>query len=220
VELVWLCNPNNPTGQVWPRGLLAPWIEAHPRTTFVIDEAFLPFLAAEKYHTLVPALDRLPNLVVLRSLTKIFALPGLRLGYLIVPARVSEFFQAHARPAPWSVNSLAQIAALAALDDSAYLGRTHAWLEAERDRFFGQLAGFSTELEPVPAELNFTLLRLKGPGLTSGRLASGLARKGIAVRDASNFVGLDEHYIRVAVRTRRQNQQFVETLASLFAGGG
>ncbi|MBV9125029.1 MAG: aminotransferase class I/II-fold pyridoxal phosphate-dependent enzyme, partial [Planctomycetes bacterium] len=80
-ELVWLCQPNNPTGQLWPAGTLAGWVEAHPRVLFVVDEAFLPFLPEEAEYSMIPALRRLPNLVVLRSLTKFYALPGLRIGY-------------------------------------------------------------------------------------------------------------------------------------------
>jgi threonine-phosphate decarboxylase len=213
-DLVWVCNPNNPTGQLWPRGVLASWIAAQPRTRFVIDEAFLPFRPDEKYHTLIPALGQLPNLIVLRSLTKIFSLPGLRLGYALLPQGAVPILGARLGAVPWSVNVLAEAAAIAALGDRAYLARTHAWLESEGPRFVQKLA----DLEPVPSAVNFVLLRLPN-GFTSAHLTQLLARRGIAVRDASNFVGLDERYVRVAVRSRRENDTLLKALDSLLRKG-
>jgi threonine-phosphate decarboxylase len=231
-DLVWLCNPNNPTGCLWPRGSLVPWIDAQPYAIFVVDEAFLPFLAEEKYHTLIPALERLRNLVVLRSLTKLYAFPGLRLGYAVLPARPTGLVNVALRSPPWSVNSLAQIAGLAALDDAEFLARTHAWLAAEHGRFVRRLAELSPDLQVVRSQANFILLRLRDApqtrragGVSPRRsnapgspLVAQLAKRRISVRDASNFVGLDDHYIRVAVRTRAENDRLVAALSTLLQG--
>ncbi len=217
-DLVWICNPNNPTGQLWPRGLLAAWIEAHPRTTFVVDEAFLPFLPEEKYHTLVPALPRLANLVVVRSLTKIFAFPGLRFGYAVLPSAAVSLAE-RLRPPPWSNNALALAAALAALADRAYLSRTQAWMKHEPARFVRRLTDLRAA-SPFPSAANFLLLQLRDRQYTAGGVARLLARRGIAVRNASNFVGLDESYLRVAVRSRRDNDQLVAALRSVLGEKG
>src|SRR5205807_569358 len=101
------------------------------------------------------------------------------------------------RLVPWSVNSLAQIAGMAALDDAAFVARTHQWLSVERKRLEHGLRALSDFLTVLPSQANFLLLRLRAG--SAPELTQRLLERGIAVRDASNFVGLDERYIRVAV---------------------
>jgi threonine-phosphate decarboxylase len=206
--LVWLGNPNNPTGHLWPAETLHSWIEAHPRTIFVVDEAFLPFLAAEAEHSLIRATTRLPNLIVLRSLTKIYAFPGLRLGYAVASTELAA--RLREQIVPWSINVLAQEAGLAALDDGDYLRRTRAWLQTEGKAFTAALAEFAEFLEPIPSRANFVLARLRN--LTAARLTAGLADCGIFVRDASNFIGLDDRYIRLAIRPSADNRRLLHEL--------
>jgi threonine-phosphate decarboxylase len=211
---IWLCNPNNPTGQLWRRDQLAPWIAANPTADFVVDEAFLPFRSDEQIYSLVNDVHWLPNLVVLRSLTKVYTLPGLRLGYLVTQPGLAAKIQ-NQLPT-WSVNIQAQAAGLAALRDQVFLTRTHTWLNTERPEFLMKLSALPG-LDPVPSQANFFLLRLREDW--AGSVADRLAERGIAVRDASNFVGLDHHYIRVAVRTRAENQRLVDELGTLLRGG-
>ncbi|HJT79233.1 MAG TPA: threonine-phosphate decarboxylase CobD, partial [Gemmataceae bacterium] len=202
--LVWLCNPNNPTGQLWPPGPLRAWVAAHPRTLFVVDESFLPFHPDEQEHSLVPAVAGADNLVVVRSLTKLYAIPGLRLGYAITsPERAACL---RAQLPPWSVNAFAQAAGLAALEDAAFLRRTHAWFREEARPFAAHLRG----LGGLPSEAPFVLLRLGG--VTSARLTARLRRHGLLVRDAANFVGLGPQYVRVAVRTAEENATLLGAL--------
>jgi threonine-phosphate decarboxylase len=214
-EVIWLCNPNNPTGRLWPTDALRSWVESFPRVTFIVDEAFLPFLADEAEHTVVPAVDSLANLVVLRSLTKVYGLPGLRLGYAVsspaLAARLRE------QVVPWSVNAIAQAVGAAVLDDETLLPRTRAWLPAALETFTSQLAGCSACLEPLPSRANFVLVRLKD--LSSGWLTQRLLERGIAVRDASNFVGLGPQYIRVALRKPEENQRLLHELHLLLLEG-
>jgi threonine-phosphate decarboxylase len=215
-DLVWLCNPNNPTGGLWPPGSLVPWVEAHPQTVFVVDEAFLPFREDEAEHTLLPVCERVPNLMVLRSLTKVYAVPGIRLGYAVAtPALAARLRE---QVVPWSVNTMAQVAGVMALDHGGYLlAATHTWLRETREPFRAGLAGCSTCLKPLPSQANFLLVRLAE--VTSGWLARRLAERHLAVRDASNFVGLDEHYVRIAVRTRSKNERLLRELRLLLQQG-
>jgi threonine-phosphate decarboxylase len=208
-DLVWLCNPNNPTGRLWPGArTVAAWVEAHPRTVLVVDEAFLP-LATAPSESLAQATGRLTNLVVLRSLTKYYALPGLRLGYAVASPGVAA--RLRAQVPPWSVNALAQAAGLAALDDDDYRRRTAEWLTSEDTRQFeARLASLSGRLRPVRSEANFVLARAEHT--TAARLTARLARRGVLVRDASNFVGLDEHWFRIAKRTAGENQRVLDAL--------
>ena len=209
-ELVWLCQPNNPTGQLWPARTLAQWIEAHPGVRFVVDEAFLPFLPNEAEHSMIPALRRLPNLVVLRSLTKFYALPGLRIGYAVVSRGLEKVLGPQL--IPWSVNTLAQAAALAALEDASFAAQTHAWLEAERSSFQDRLRSLARGWRVFPSRVNFLLVRMEETTLTAPELAAQLARRGLAIRDASNFIGLDERYFRVAIRSAGENRRLLKEL--------
>jgi threonine-phosphate decarboxylase len=216
-DLVWLCNPNNPTGALWEgAAYLSRWMGAHPQTMFVIDEAFLPLCPQTIQSncsslTLIPAVDRLRNLIVLRSLTKSHGLAGLRLGYAVTNAVMARML--HAQIIPWSVNSLAQRAGFLALEDTDFWLRTCDWLmhtELARD-----LSTVSPYLLPVPSSTSFLLVRLRKG--TSAQLAGRLAERGIMIRDASNFVGLDQCYIRIAVRTPGDNARLFEQLTRVLA---
>ena len=207
-DLVWLCNPNNPTGSLWDRAELIDWILAFPRTVFAVDEAFLPFGTREALLSLIPELHRLPNLVVLRSLTKLYALPGLRLGYAVAHRELAE--RLRGQLPPWSVNVLAQTAGLAALSDGNFLLRTYRWAEEEGSFLRRRLAELPY-LRPLESRTVFVLLRLQG--CTAARLTAVLRERGILVRDASNFVGLDRHYVRISFRAPEDNRRLVAELA-------
>jgi histidinol-phosphate/aromatic aminotransferase/cobyric acid decarboxylase-like protein len=183
---------------------------------FVVDEAYLPFLEDEPNHTLVGELKTSRNLIVLRSMTKLYALPGLRLGYAIGSAQLAAAVRAQLPP--WSVNGLAQAAGLLALDDRDFLASTRAWFHAERTAFDKALESLSQYLLPVPSQANFNVLRLQ-QGSSAG-LTAALAKRGIAIRDASNFVGLSERDVRVAVRTADDNERLVTELHSFFDDQG
>ncbi len=209
-DVVWLANPNNPTGRLWAPGSLLSWIGAFPRTLFIVDEAFLPFRRDEPAHSLIPAVHRLANLVVLRSLTKVYAMPGLRLGYAVADRRSAAALREQL--VPWSVNTLAQAAGLAGLEDDSFLAQTNCWFDKEAVPFCEQLRGISAVLQPIRSEANFVLVRLRS--ISSGQLVNQLASREIAVRDASNFVGLDHRYVRIAPKTLPYNGRL---LAALYA---
>jgi threonine-phosphate decarboxylase len=211
-DLVWLCNPNNPTGRLWPEpDVLAAWIEAHPRSLFVVDEAFLPLTTEEDRRSLVSQVGRLANLVVLRSLTKLYALPGLRLGYVVASPEWAA--RVRAQVVPWSVNALAQVAGLAALADEEYALRTRVWLASEASTFGSRLAAVSDRLRPVRSETSFVLVELRERA--AAEVVAGLARQGIGVRDASNFVGLGPRYLRVGAHTAEANARLLAALAEV-----
>jgi threonine-phosphate decarboxylase len=213
-DVVWLGNPNNPTGRLWPRGRLVSWVAAFPQTVFIVDEAFLPFRADEADHGMMPSVNRLANLIVVRSLTKVYTLPGLRLGYAVADAKLAARLRAEI--VPWSVNALAQVAGLAALQDDTFLEQTHDWFQDQARSFSSRLRACSSRLEPVPSEANFVLVHSKG--ITAGRLVGRLAEAGFAIRDASNFIGLNEHFLRVAVRKAEDNQRLLAALGTLLEG--
>lgn len=211
-RMIWLCNPNNPTGRLWRPKQLLSWIEANPRVEFVVDESFLPFRGDHLYHSFTSRAKRLGNVIVLRSLTKLFTLPGLRLGYLVANSDRASALRAD-QPW-WPIGALSQLAGIAAMKDKAFVRKIQAWLKPERNLLLYKLDAFSDHLHPVLSETNFVLVRLEG--ISAEMLRHRLLRHGICIRLATNqFVGLEGEYIRLAVRTRKENEQLIGALGSI-----
>jgi adenosylcobyric acid synthase len=205
--LVLLGRPNNPTGTVCRADRLRTLAAAHPDTLFMVDEAFGNFV--ENFDSLTRL--RPANVIVLLSLTKIFAIPGLRTGCAIgdrgLIQRLLEL-----QP-PWSVNTLAQAVSAAALRDREYVRRTRAYVTRERQKLFTQLSSLP-ELTAYPGEANFLLVRLEG-GMDAPALAERMLAHGIAIRVCTSFHGLDERHFRVAVRTSEENARLMTALRNV-----
>jgi threonine-phosphate decarboxylase len=214
-NLLWLCNPNNPTGLFWTddnhfagaSSHVGAWVRNYPQTLFVVDEAFMPFCDEEKRATLVPHLDGLANLIILRSLTKYFALPGLRLGYALTNPDRARCIRKQL--ALWSVNVLAQLAGIAALEDRGYAEQTATALPNMVNFFRHGLAARSdwAQVSLLPSASIFVLAHLKKE--TAAELTARLLERGIRIRDASNFVGLDAHHIRLSIRNEHDCAQLL-----------
>ena len=212
--MVWLCNPNNPTGTVIPKGELLLRIAAHPDVVFVVDqsyEAFCrePLLSVQEAATY-------GNLLLLHSMTKQYALPGLRLGYLTGAEKLVG--KVECRLQPWSVNVLAQRAGEFILckrreergvrRENSIEWSLDAYME-ETQRLWTAVRGIDG-MEALPTSTNFFLVRLEKPLAKS--LKQWLAEEGILIRDASNFEGLDGHYIRIAAQRPEENDLLIGKL--------
>jgi threonine-phosphate decarboxylase len=211
VDLVFLCSPNNPVGNQIAGESLAEVIQISvARGAFtVVDESFLDFVPRWRQLTSMPQVGPGQPLFVLRSLTKFFGLPGLRLGSGVGgPDLVEALYR---RKDPWSVNLLAQAAGVAALGDEEYREQTRRQVGAERERQSARLQEIPG-IKPYPAEANFQLLDISQTGQTATAICDSLARRGILVRNCNTFPTLGEDYIRVAVRTRPENDQLLEAL--------
>lgn len=194
-RLVFLCNPNNPTGQSLPIDRLTGWAAQYPDTLFVVDEAYITF-AADAASAL--SLNT-PNVLVLRSMTKDYALAGLRLGYAVGSLGVIAALR-KVRP-PWNVNALAQAAGIAALADQAHL---HASLQKLRENKRAFVAGLiELGLSPIPSSTHYFLVRV-GDGAGFRRT---LLWKGLQVRDCASF-GLPA-YMRIATRRPEENARLL-----------
>lgn len=205
-ELVVLGNPNNPTGALDAPEAVASL--ARPWRLVVVDESFMDFVPGETA-TLARSND-LPGVVVVRSLTKLWSLAGVRAGYLLAPAAVTERLAAHRQP--WSVNSLACAALLACANDPETPGRVAAEVASARAELVDALRAISS-IRFWPSQANFLLLQT----LDGARLTEALAARGIAVRAAGSFPGLDDSYIRIAVRPRDDNAVLLSALRELSA---
>lgn len=216
-DILFLCNPNNPTGQVLPREKVEQIIALAEkmRVLVVVDESFLPFLPDEGALSCRSLLPRYSNLVILQSLTKLYALPGLRLGFALADSAICAMLDKGKDT--WSVNSLAQAAGTTALADEAYRRESLATVGAAREAFCAGLRGIPG-VEPLEGSANFILVNIAGTAFSSARLRLALAEKGILVRDCSNFPGLSDQYIRLAVKMPQQNEILAECLHKLSKG--
>lgn len=203
-DALFLCNPNNPTGRIIKKAPLeeAAALAAKVGIYFIIDESFIEFTPAGS------ALDLTkdnPRVIILRSMTKFYALPGLRLGWGVFPFKVASALNSIREP--WSVNTLAQAAGLKALDITDHKDRTHAFIARQKDRLeqgFKRLG-----IDYVPSHANYYLLHFH----QTPRIIKGLKEHNILVRNCSDFTGLDDRYIRVAVRRKRDNGILLEYTA-------
>ena len=222
LDLVFLGNPSNPDGRSFTRQELTKIAGANPRTKVIIDESFLPFARNENERTCIPCLREYQNMAVIRSFTKIFAMPGLRLGVLIT---ADDAFgrRARERLQPWTVSLPAQRAGVAALSQKSFVERTVAFLNAERPRMEAEIRGLSFVDRVFPSPANFLLFHVREG--QPHRLYQILLEKNIQVRDCSSFSGMNRlaflagetGWYRVAVRTREENERLLAAMREVAA---
>lgn len=206
-DMLFLCNPNNPTGNLTLEN--PTMIRKFAARMLVIDEAFMDFLERQKNYTLVWQAVRNKRIIVLRTFTKFFALPGLRIGYLI--AHQENIHRLRKCQPPWSTNSLAQSAAEAILKNKKYTNETLKLIKKERGFLVRRLSQFKN-LKLFPSLTNFLLIKIKNARITSKSLKKLLLKKGILIRDCSNFRNLNNKYIRIAIRSRKENLRLLSAL--------
>jgi threonine-phosphate decarboxylase len=205
-DLVFLCNPNNPTASMLSREEVLKIADAAKqlRCHLVVDEAFIDFCPE---HSVIGEVSKNPYLIVIRSLTKFYGLAGLRVGYGVfhqdLIGKIKRFKE------PWTVNTLAQVAAISALKDTAYTQQTMRLMEEEKTVLED---GFrALKIRYYPSAVNFYLLRFD-PTID---VVNRLKKQGIMVRDCSNFIGLSKGYVRVAVKSNRDNMRLLKELARI-----
>ncbi len=207
-DAVMLATPNNPTGVAIAAETITNLAAAHPRSWFIVDEAFLDFV--EEGTTVAGCR---PNVITLNSLTKFYAIPGLRLGYGTFPPEIAARLR-QILP-PWTVNTVAQAVGARLFRDEDYRKRTLALTEKLRHELLAELATFA-QLQVYPSRANYFLVRLVKT-LTAPDLAARLLSQSIAIRVCSNYAGLDESYFRLAVRRRQDNRRLIDALQKVLA---
>lgn len=213
-KMAFICNPNNPTSILTPYDTLIEIIEEalEEDVLLFLDEDFLDFVDNEKQVSLVGEIKEYPNLFVLRSFTKVFGLTGLRVGYGIASEETVKILS-NAK-IPWNVNCLAQVAALAALTDKEHLKKSRELVRAERVFLTRELTRINS-FKPYPADANFILIDIEESGFTAAQLKEKMLKQGILIRDCSSFKGLDDYHIRVAVKTRQENERLLEAFTKV-----
>ncbi len=208
-KLIFLCNPNNPTSKLIPQNTLTAIIEtALAQNTLVfLDEDFLEFVDDEKNLSMISKIGKYPNLFILRSFTKIFGLTGLRVGYGIANSDVIDVLLC--AKIPWNVNCLAQPAAIAALKDEEHLAVTLALVKKETAYLQKELSGIGSFSFSAP-DANFFFINIQKTGLKATEIKAKMLKQGLLIRDCASFKGLNEYYIRVAVKTHPENVKLVD----------
>jgi threonine-phosphate decarboxylase len=213
IDTVFICNPNNPSGRLIDGRDLADLCRRHRHIRFVVDESYLSFVEGGDAHSLMGR--QIPNAVVLHSMSKIFRIPGLRIGFAV--AAGDNMAGLRRTGLPWNVNALAlaavQFLTTRADDVIDFVRRSQTYLAAEKGRIFSGLKERSG-IEPIPSRTAFFLARLPC-GQTAGAVAAGLLEDRILVRDCSNFFGLNDRYIRVSLKTADINDRLLERLSTL-----
>ena len=200
-DCVILGRPNNPTGNFIAAEKILRLAEV---TNVLVDESFIDFLDAESVRNFVSK-----KISVVQSLTKIFAIPGLRLGFALVEENLAR--RINFSKDVWNVNFLAQKAGVAALTDENFLRRTRAWLEVEKKFFVERLKNFPG-MKIFPPSANFVLFRHE----QAEKILRSLRREKILLRSCANFVGLDEKFLRSAIRSREENLRLFNALEKIF----
>ena len=200
-----LNNPHNPTGKLWTKQEILPYLERF--SLVVVDEAFMDFLTPSESQSLIPVVKEYPNLVILRSLTKFYSMPGLRIGYAIAhPERLQKWQKWRD---PWSVNALAAAATIAAIQDTEFQQQTWNWLKPARSRLYNQLEAIPG-LHPLEGAANYLLVKTD---VSATKLQEKLLKNHqIVIRDCISFPELGDRYFRIAVRLPKENDRLVRAI--------
>lgn len=207
-DMVFVCNPNNPTGMLMPFEIMRETVGFCQKNgiLLIVDECFIEFTDGQ---SVIPLLQDNPNLLVLRAFTKLYSMAGLRLGYLLGESRLLAMIESFG--AAWSVSSPAQISGLASLGaEPEWTAYTKRVIAQERSFLIDELS--SLGIKALPSDANFLLIESKLP------LYRELRRRGILVRDCSNFTGLNGSFIRIGIKTRKENTFLIKALEEIVDG--
>jgi len=209
-SLIFICNPNNPTGLVNTQ-MIEKILSSIDRskTILLIDESFIEFLNDIEKESLISKIKEYDNLAILRSMTKSYGLAGLRLGYLVANPHLIRKLKPF--QIPWSVNGIAQIAGIAAINDQDHVNRAKKIIQKERNYMYKTLNKKGSNIHALRSDVNFFLIKLKNINSIAYQKIL-LNIHGILVRDCSSFTGMSTDFIRVAVRTHRDNVTLLKAI--------
>lgn len=212
IDMIFICNPNNPTGvlskSTFMESLAKKSLET--KTVVVVDESFLDFLGTEDEYTSKYLLEKYKNIIIVKSLTKFFAMPGIRIGYGI--SKNSEIIRLINKvTVPWSVNVVAAEGVVHALKEEEYIRYSVNYVENEKIYLYESLKEISN-MKIFKPSVNFIMMKV----LTSIDLKEELIKHNILIRSCSNYEGLNNRFYRVAVRTREENNKLISALKDIF----
>ncbi len=213
-KLLCICNPHSPSGTLYNRDTVLNLLDfcQKKEIIFSVDENYIEFASEGEENTMAGYVKEYPNLFVIRSVTKFYGMPGIRFGYGIAAENLVENLETTRQP--WSINTLAGFATLAAFNDKSFIENTRSTIASEKAEFADMLSEIDG-LHVFPSQTNFLLVKILNPKFTSTGLREEMAKKGMLIRDCSTFVGLDEHFFRVTVRAGKDNIKLVAALEKI-----
>ncbi len=205
-QAVFLCNPNNPTGRVYSKGFIREMLEhSAPEINWFLDESFMDF--SDESGSLSLVKEATQTVFILKSLTKFYALPGLRIGYGVGAVPIVKKMESFKEP--WTINTLGLIAATGVYDEKDYAKQTKTYIQSERQRVFKVLSEIET-LKVYPSGTDFHLCQLLTG--TVAELQRGLEKDGMSIRTCEDFIGLDDSYFRIAIKKAADNTKLLTFL--------
>ena len=212
IDLLFICNPNNPTGVITRKEYLEKIIKrANDLNIFVaVDESFLDFVEDKEAYSVMDLVDKYSNLVIIKSLTKFYAMPGLRIGFGVTENK--DLLKSIARVTmSWNVNTLASVSAICGLKQDTYNKESVLYVNKEREYLYNNLNNMK-DLKVFKPSVNFIFFKID----KDIDLKMELLKYGILIRSCDNYIGLDDSYYRIAVRTREENEKIISALNKVF----
>ena len=209
-DIVFICNPNNPTGQIADKILLEKII-LHcnfMNTTIVIDECFMDFVENKEKYSVIKLMEKYNNLIVLKAFTKIYAIPGIRLGYCM-SSNTNIISCVKKSGPPWNVSTIAQAAGVASMKESEYVTKSVKYVKKQRQYLTDEMNRLNIKL--YEAHANYIFFKL----ISKIDLYDELLKKGILIRSCSNYRNLDDSYYRIAVKSEYENKLLIENLKEI-----
>lgn len=210
-DSIFICNPNNPDGSVREIKKLLEFAEKEGKL-LIVDETFIEFADSEKERSLVNMVEKSKNLFIIRAVTKFFGIPGIRLGYGISSNR--ELLQKmYDEKEPWTINSFADSASDFIFKEEEYIRKSKEYFSKERICMINEINKIDG-IKAFNSDANFILVRFENKNVLDVK-ENLLKRAGLLIRDASNFIGLDSSFARVAIKNHEQNTVFVDAIRSV-----
>ena len=215
LDLLVLCNPNNPTSTAVARKDMRKILDCALQygISVMVDETYEEFTPEGSKISSIPLTNNYNNLIVLRGISKFFAAPGLRLGYAVT-GNPDLLKYINTKKNPWTINSLAEIAGCIMFSDKDYINKTKALITGERQRMYDTLSSWKT-VKVYPSCTNFLLVRILREDVTSDMVFDHCIRKGLMIRDCSTFPFLDSSYIRFCVMSPEKNNELLEAFREI-----
>ena len=214
-RIIFICNPHSPSGTLYNRETVLDLLDFCKKKDIIlsVDENYIEFAPKGEDTTMAGYVKQYENLFVIRSVTKFYGMPGIRFGYGIAAESLIDTLTTARQP--WSINTLAGFATLAAFKDKEFIENTKRTIAKEKAGFAKMLSEIGG-LHVFPSETNFLLVKILNPKFTSTWLREEMAKEGMLIRDCSTFVGLDDRFFRVTVRSGADNAKLVESLRRAF----
>ena len=210
-DSLFVCNPNNPNGKVKDLNELLDLMIENDKL-LIVDETFMEFVGEEEKYSLINKIEQTPNLFILKAVTKFFGMPGLRLGYGVTSNKqiINNIYE---YKEPWTINSFAENLSNYLFKDKEYIKGSKDYYINERKFMLEELRKIS-RLKVYDTDTNFVLIKLDDDEANSLKLEL-FEKYNILIRDASNFIGLDKSYIRVAIKSHNDNKVLIESLRKI-----